>query len=284
MRFATLRRDLSAAPDHQDTVAARIEDGHAIVLDQFASVASILEAGALDRAATLDGPRLSLDQVRFAPVIPRPGKIICVGMNYHAHIEEMGRPLPAHPALFPKWPESLIGAGEPILLPPESTQVDWEGEMAVIVGKRLRRASPREATGAISGYAIMCDTSMRDWQYRSSQWLQGKTWERSTPLGPWLATPEELTPDADLITRVDGSEVQRARISDQVLAPAGLVSYISTFISLQPGDVIATGTPAGVGHASDPPRYLRPGQKVEITITGLGTLCSIVEQERVCAQ
>jgi acylpyruvate hydrolase len=279
MRLATLR----TGPGNRKTTAARIEGDQAVMLDQFADVGAVLAAGALERAAVTDGPRLDLCLARFAPVVPEPGKIICIGMNYRSHTKEMGRDVPTHPALFAKWKETLIGAGEPIQMPPESPQVDWEGELVVIVGKHLRRADLLEAEDGIGGYTLMCDTSMRDWQYRTSQWLQGKTWQNSTPLGPWMATPDELAPDAELTTTVDGQEMQRARISDLVVPPPALVSYISTFISLSPGDVIATGTPGGVGHARQPPVYLKHGQEIEITVTGLGTLLTKVEKETISA-
>ncbi|MDR2566431.1 MAG: fumarylacetoacetate hydrolase family protein [Bifidobacteriaceae bacterium] len=277
MRLATLRTGAAG----EQTTAARIEDDEAVLLDQFADVGAVLAAGALDAVATAPGQRVKLGQARFAPVVPQPGKILCVGMNYRAHVREMGRAAPPHPALFAKWKEALIGAGEPILLPPESKQVDWEGELAVVVGKRLRRADLLEAADGIGGYTLMCDTSMRDWQYRSSQWTQGKTWEKSTPLGPWLATPDELAANAELTTKVDGLEVQRARIADLVVGPAGLLAYISTFITLEPGDVVGTGTPAGVGHAKQPPVYLKPGQEIEIAVTGLGVLRSSVANETI---
>jgi acylpyruvate hydrolase len=183
--------------------------------------------------------------------------------------------------LFCKLKEALVGHEEPILAPPESSQVDWEGELAVVVGRRLRRADLREAGDSIGGYSLMCDTSMRDWQYRTSQWLQGKTWEHSTPFGPWLATPDELPADAQIVTRVNSVEVQRGTISDLMVGPTMLVSYISTFVTLEPGDVIATGTPGGVGHAMTPPAYLTDGDRVEIEATGLGILRAWVEKEAV---
>ncbi|MDR2453866.1 MAG: fumarylacetoacetate hydrolase family protein [Bifidobacteriaceae bacterium] len=279
------RAEPRAATDSRAaTVAARIEGDHAVILEPFADVAAVLRAalaadGGLAAVAGADGPVIALDGARFAPVVVAPGKIFCMGMNYRSHIKEMGRAVPAHPSLFAKWKESLIGAGEAIQLPPESSQVDWEGELAVIIGRRLRRVDAIEAAKGIAGYTLMCDTSMRDWQYRTSQWMQGKAWENSTPLGPWMATTDELAPGAELITTVDGREVQRGRIADLLVPPAAVVSYISTFISLEPGDVIATGTPGGVGHARCPPAYLKPGQEVAVTVTGLGTLRSKVEIE-----
>ena len=280
MRLATLRTGANG----RTTTAARIEDDRAILLEQFQDVAAVLAAqaqdgGVMERVASADGEVRDLSTACFAPVVTAPGKIFCIGMNSRAHIKEMGRTGHAHPALFAKCKEALIGAGESILLPPESERVDWEGELAVIAGKRMRRADLVEALDGIGGYTLMCDTSMRDWQYRTSQWLQGKTWESSTPLGPWLATPDELAADAELITRIDGQEMQRGRISDLVISPQALVSYISTFVTLEPGDVIATGTPGGVGHARTPPIYLKHGQNVEISVSGIGSLRAKVEYE-----
>jgi acylpyruvate hydrolase len=229
----------------------------------------------------MDGRRLDLAAARFAPPVVSPGKVLCLGMNYREHIREMGRALPSHPTAFCKWPEALIGHGEAIQIPPESAQVDWEGELAVVVGRPLRRADLTEAEAGIAGYTMMCDTSMRDWQYRTSQWLQGKTWENSTPVGPWLATPDELPADASLVTRRSGVEVQRGRISDLLVSPPMLLAYFSTVVTLRPGDLLATGTPGGVGHAMTPPTYFRPGDRLEVEVDGLGILSARVEKEAI---
>jgi acylpyruvate hydrolase len=262
----------------------RIEGDKGIVLEGFADVGAVLAAGALEKVAAQAGVATQLANAQFAPVVTAPAKIFCVGLNYRAHIDEMGRTAPAYPALFTKHARALIGAGEAIVLPPESSAVDYEGELAVIIGRPGRRLTVAEAGEVIAGYTVMCDTSMRDWQYRTSQWHQGKTWESSTPLGPWMITADELDPGAELTTRVGGQVVQRAAIADLVFSPAELVSYISTFITLESGDVIATGTPGGVGHAQQPPAYLKAGQEVEIHLSGLGTLRSRVENEYLSAQ
>jgi acylpyruvate hydrolase len=280
MKLATVRTSppVSGRPR---TAAARIVDGEAHLLAGFQDVGEVLAGGIQQVEAAQIAARLPLAEVSYAPVIPNPGKIICVGMNYRAHIREMGRSFPTHPTLFAKWKEALVGSGEPVWLPEETNQFDWEGELAVVVGQTIRRATTVAAGQAVAGYTLMCDMSMRDWQYRTSQWLQGKTWERSTPFGPWLATPDELQPDAELVTKVDGKPVQHGLISDLLLGPAELVSYVSTFITLRPGDVIATGTPGGVGHALQPPTYLRPGQTVTVELPGLGCLSTLVEQEPI---
>ncbi|MFI7446077.1 fumarylacetoacetate hydrolase family protein [Nonomuraea sp. NPDC049714] len=224
------------------------------------------------RAARATGSTVA--SVGYAPVVPRPGKIVCVGLNYRNHILEMGRELPRHPTLFAKYAEALIGADDEIRLPPESGQVDWEAELAVVIGKTVRRAGETDAVAAIAGFALFNDVTMRDWQYRSAMWLQGKTWEGSTPFGPYLVTPDELPggtrPSLTLTGSVDGETVQRADTSDLVFDPVDLVRYVSTIVTLNPGDVIATGTPGGVGHARKPARYLADGSVLTTEITGLG--------------
>lgn len=226
--------------------------------------------------AGADGQSHPLDAVELAPLVPHPGKIICVGLNYRNHILEMGRELPAYPTLFAKYAEALIGPRDPIALDPASDAVDWEAELAVVVGARVRRAGAAEAAAAIAGFAVLNDVTMRDWQYRGPQWLQGKTFEGSTPFGPALVTPDELPggtrPSLALSCTVDGETVQRSSTADLVFDPVALVRYISDILTLRPGDVIATGTPGGVGHARKPPRYLTDGSVLVTEIEGLGRL------------
>ncbi|MFC5825841.1 fumarylacetoacetate hydrolase family protein [Nonomuraea insulae] len=217
-----------------------------------------------------------LDVTGLAPVVPRPGKVVCVGLNYRNHILEMGRDLPEYPTLFAKYADALIGPGDDIQLAPESSAVDWEAELAVVIGATVRRASAEEAAAAIAGFTVMNDVTMRDWQYRTGQWLQGKTFEGTTPLGPVLVTPDELpggvAPVLPISCRVDGEVVQRADTGDLVFGPVDLVRYVSTIMTLRPGDVIATGTPGGVGHARKPPRYLAEGVTLVTEIEGIGRL------------
>ena len=208
--------------------------------------------------------------------MPRPGKVLCVGLNYRSHILEMGRDLPEHPTLFATFAEALIGAGDDIALPPESDAVDWEAELAVVIGSPVRRADDEQAAAAIAGFTVMNDVSMRDWQFRTKEWLQGKTFEGTTPLGPVLVTPDELPggvrPALPMTATLDGETVQKADTSDLVFDPVALVRYASTILTLQPGDVIATGTPGGVGHARTPPRYLTDGAVLVTEIAGIGRL------------
>ena len=265
MRLTTLR-----LPGR--TAAARVDGDRAVELTGYADVGEVLRRGALADAATAPGPDHDLAGADLAPIVTAPGKIVCVGLNYRNHILEMGRELPQYPTLFTKYPEALVGPRDDIQLPPESEQVDWEGELAVIIGPTVRRARGARARAAVAGYTVLNDVTMRDWQYRSPQWFQGKSWENSTPLGPVFVTPDELAVDAVMTTEVDGEEVQRTPIDDLVHDVPALVEYVSTIFTLRPGDIIATGTPGGVGHARKPPRYLRPGQTLTTRIEGIGEL------------
>lgn len=262
------------------TVAARVDGTTAIEIAGYADVAELLRADGLE-AAAVSGPSHDMATADLAPVVTTPGKIVCVGLNYGKHILEMGRELPEYPTLFTKFPEALIGPADEIQLPPESDRVDWEGELAVVIGQSVRRADPAAAEAAIAGYTVLNDVTMRDWQYRTPQWFQGKAWEASTPIGPVLVTPDEMTDGAQLVTRVDGEEVQRTPIDGLVFGAAALVQYISTIFTLKPGDVIATGTPGGVGHARKPARYLSAGQTLTTSIDGIGELVNVAMAEQV---
>jgi len=253
------------------TAAVRIDDDCAVEIGDLDVGALLSHPDWRTRAADAHLPRHDLSGLDFAPVVPQPQKIFCVGLNYRSHITEMGRDIPDYPTIFAKFPPVLIGAYDELVLPAASEAVDWEGELAVIVGSRIRNATAQAATEAIAGYAVLNDVTARDWQNRTREWLQGKNFEATTPFGPYLVTPDEFDPStAALRTTVDLENVQQAEISDLVFDPAALVSYISTFITLEPGDVIATGTPGGVGHARTPQRYLAEGNVLATTITGLG--------------
>jgi acylpyruvate hydrolase len=228
------------------------------------------------RARAAGAGRPLAGPVDHAPLVPRPGKVLCVGLNYRTHILEMGRELPEHPTLFGKFAEALIGATDDIALAPESDAVDWEAELAVVIGAPVRRADDDQAAAAIAGFTVLNDVTMRDWQFRTAEWLQGKTFEGTTPVGPVLVTPEELPggvrPALRISASLDGETVQDADTSDLVFDPVALVRYISTILTLQPGDLIATGTPGGVGHARTPRQYLTDGAVLGTEIEGIGRL------------
>jgi acylpyruvate hydrolase len=263
MRFATIRTQ-------QGTTAARL-DGDVLIPLACADVGELLAAGGsvADRERPNPVPAAEAD---FAPVVPRPSKVICVGLNYRAHILETGRELPEYPTLFAKFADSLLGARDELVLPAVSERVDWEVELGVVIGRPLYRATPEQAAAAIGGYTVVNDVSMRDWQRRTTQFLQGKMFERSTPAGPYLVTPDEAGNAGDLEVRceVDGVVMQQGRTSDMLFGPAQIAAYASQVITLRPGDLIATGTPAGVGDARKPPVYLRPGNVLRTWIEGLG--------------
>jgi acylpyruvate hydrolase len=282
VRLATLRRG-------DTTVAARIDEtspgsgrGAAVEIDGAADLGQLLADPAWrDRAARAHGERLPLDALpddAWAPLIPRPSKIICVGLNYREHILEMGRELPEHPTLFAKFAEALIGAHDDILVPVHaSSAVDWEAELAVVIGAPARHIDAEEAVAVIAGYSVLNDVSMRDYQNRTLQWLQGKTFESTCPFGPVLVTSDEYdelasTAPPEVATWVNGDRMQHARADDLVFGPAALIAYISSIITLNPGDVIATGTPWGVGHGRPVPLSLRAGDLLRTGITGIGTL------------
>jgi acylpyruvate hydrolase len=250
------------------TAAVRVDDDGAVELGA-ADLGEFLARPDWRRAArAATGAPHELAGLDYATLVPRPEKVFCVGLNYRTHILEMGRELPEYPTLFAKFARSLVGAYDPVELPAGSEQVDWEAELGVVIGAEVRHANPERAVAAIAGYTVVNDVTARDFQYRSVQWLQGKTFERSTPVGPWLVV-DERTP-GDISCEVDGDVVQKADTADLVFGPADLVAYISQVITLVPGDIIATGTPGGVGHARKPPRYLSEGSSLVTSIEGVG--------------
>lgn len=268
MRFASCRHD------GRDFAAAIVDDV-AIPLDGIAELGpetlAALPAAAPPRNAA---GAIPLAELTLRPVVPRAGKIVCVGLNYLAHVGETGREIPEYPVLFTKFAEALIGPSDAIVLPPESSQVDYEGELAVIVGTAGRRIAPADALRHVAGYAIANDVTMRDFQYKTHQWLQGKAWEGSTPLGPYLVTPDEVG-DAgalDLRLSIGDRVLQEASTAQMMFDVPTLIAHISTFVTLQPGDVILTGTPGGVDFRRKPQVFLQPGDTVRVEISGLGAI------------
>jgi acylpyruvate hydrolase len=265
MRLATVRRP-------GGTMAVKITDAGAVDLG-FPTVGELLERHDWRRYADERGGEVTPpDQLDYAPVVPRPEKIICVGPNYGMNLVDLGRSFPEHPLLFSKYSRALIGAYDDIVLPRSSHACDWEAELGVVIGAPVRRASRSEALAAIAGYTVVNDVTMRDWQYRTTQWLQGKTFEATTPVGPHLVVPEDRgqVPSYDLSCSVDGELMQEASTDDMVYGPVELICYISEIITLVPGDLISTGTPGGVGHGRQPPRWLTEGSVVTTCIEGVG--------------
>jgi acylpyruvate hydrolase len=264
VKLATIRTE-------KGTVAVRLDDNRAVETGHRNVGTLLAEPDWRATARAAAGAEHDVNDLNFAPVIPDPGKIVCVGLNYRSHILEMGRELPQYPTLFAKFSDTLSGAHDDILIPVASQALDWEAELAVVIGAPVRHADQATAEAAIAGYCVLNDITARDWQYRTVEWLQGKNFESTTPLGPYLLTADSFDVSSAVIeTRIGGEIMQSAQLSDLVFTPADLVSYLSTISTLRPGDVIATGTPGGVGHARDPQRYLTPGAVVTTTISGLG--------------
>jgi 2-keto-4-pentenoate hydratase/2-oxohepta-3-ene-1,7-dioic acid hydratase in catechol pathway len=214
--------------------------------------------------------------------ITRPGKIVCVGLNYRDHAAEGGMDLPKAPLLFAKWPNSLIGAGEAIVVPPEATEVDYEAELGVVIGRTARRVTERDALDHVEGYVCVNDVTARDLQFGDGQWTRGKSPDTFCPVGPRLVAREEIDDPQALGIRciLNGRTMQDSSTAQMIFSVAEIVAYTSQIITLEPGDLIATGTPAGVGVFQDPKVLLQPGDEVSVQIDGLGTLTNPVEKER----
>lgn len=262
-------------------------------LPGIASVKALLEGGAdaLQQArAALAGaaPDHQLSDVQLLVPVQQPEKILCIGVNYaHRNAEyKDGSDLPRHPSIFVRFPDSFVGHGEALLAPPESQQLDYEGEIVIAIGRRVRRAaSPEAALAAIGGLTIMNEGTIRDWVHHAKfNVTQGKNWQGSGAIGPWIVTADEFAGgygDLHLRTHVNGELRQDDTTANLMFDFAHLVAYLSTFITLKPGDLIATGTPIGAGVRFDPPRFLKAGDRVEVTVDGIGTLSNPVRDEGV---
>jgi 2-keto-4-pentenoate hydratase/2-oxohepta-3-ene-1,7-dioic acid hydratase in catechol pathway len=210
--------------------------------------------------------------------IERPQKIVCIGLNYRDHAEEQGTELPAAPLLFAKWPNTLIGPGEPIVIPPITKQVDYEAELGVVIGERVRGASAENALEAVAGFLCLNDVSARDLQFSDGQWVRGKSLDTFCPVGPEFVPAADVPDPQALAIRavVNGEVLQDSHTSNMIFSVAEIVAHVSRAITLEPGDLIATGTPAGVGAFRDPPVWLEPGDEVTIEIDQLGALTNPV--------
>lgn len=267
MRLVTVRTE-------GGTAAGRLEGGEIALLPQR-DLGELLALPDWRERAEAPGRRVPAEEASLAPVVPRPAKIICLGLNYARHIEEMGRELPAYPTLFAKFARALIGARDPITLPRVSEAVDWEVELAFVIGRAARHVPVDTALDHIAGWTVFNDISVRDFQNRTLQFLSGKTFEATNPVGPALVTRDEVSADGrGLRVRclVDGQVMQDASTDDLLFGPAEIVSYVSQIVTLEPGDLIATGTPGGVAAGRTPPPWLRPGQVVRTEIEGVGVL------------
>ena len=289
---------LSAVTSEGPGLAAKIPSGILIFSQAHASweettlpltlQAALTEEGGVERVraylkAVLDDPQVGRlvipeDEVRVGmPFLP--GNVFCVGRNYKAHIEEGGNPLPERPILFAKWTSAIIGPGDPIVLPPDTTEVDYEAELAVVIGRRCRGVAAAEALDYVAGYTCMNDVSARDFQRTDGQWARGKGQDTFGPMGPYLVTRDEI-PDPQALTircSVNGQLRQSSSTQMMIFSVRELIAFISGGITLHAGDVISTGTPEGVGFAQKPPAFLRPGDEVVVEIDGIGRLSNPVK-------
>lgn len=246
-------------------------------LGRYPDLTAVLRGNALpalEQAVQIGGDRVQAASTRALPVIPNPQKFICVGLNYKTHVAETKRDDSKYPALFVRFTDSLAANGDTVLRPSFSERFDWEGELAVVIGKGGRGISQAQAFDHVAGYSCFNDVSVRDWQRHTHQWTPGKNFPGTGPLGPWFVTADEV-PDVNamtLETRLNGEVMQRASLADLIFTIPVLIEYISRFTPLSPGDVIATGTPGGVGDRREPPVYMKDGDVVEVEISGLGVL------------
>jgi 2-keto-4-pentenoate hydratase/2-oxohepta-3-ene-1,7-dioic acid hydratase in catechol pathway len=237
----------------------------------IATGADLLRAG----RGLLTKNAIDLKSIHILPPIPTPPKILCVGLNYDDHLEESGLKKPTYPEIFGRFATSLIAHGEPIRRPAESSALDYEAELAVVIGRAGRRIQPDSALDHVAGYSMFNDATIRDFQLRTPQWTIGKNFDATGAFGPWLVTPDAVTPGArglQIQGRLNGRVMQSARTDHLIFSVQDLIAMISVAMSLEPGDVIITGTPGGVGAARTPPVYMQPGDVFEVEIEGMGIL------------
>ena len=220
---------------------------------------------------------IDLNTVRILPPVPKPPKIICVGLNYDDHLEESGLKKPVYPEIFARFATSLIAHREPIGRPPESSSLDYEAELAVVIGRRGRRIQPDRALDHVAGYSLFNDATIRDFQLRTPQWTMGKNFDATGAFGPWLVTPDAVPPVLRIQGRLNGQVMQDARTDQLIFSVPALIEMISVAMTLEPGDVIITGTPGGVGVARKPPVFMQPGDVFEVEIEGMGVLSNPVQ-------
>jgi 2-keto-4-pentenoate hydratase/2-oxohepta-3-ene-1,7-dioic acid hydratase in catechol pathway len=253
------------------------------IADIGVPIIDLLTAGSLlERAekSLVGGDVIPASEVIIEAPVPRPPKVLAIGLNYRDHAEESDQPIPQRPVVFAKMPTCIIGPSRPIYVPRVSRAVDWEAELCFVVGKKARYVKAADATEYIAGYCIGNDVSVRDWQFHSPTWMMGKSFDTHGPIGPWLVTPDGLDVDnLDVRLWVNGQLKQDSSTSQLIFGVGEIIEYLSGGFTLEPGDVVFTGTPAGVGGARRPPEFLKAGDAVRVEITGLGALENTVVEE-----
>jgi 2-keto-4-pentenoate hydratase/2-oxohepta-3-ene-1,7-dioic acid hydratase in catechol pathway len=251
---------------------------------RFADIKAVIVGNAFaeaERAAKGASADFTLDQIEYAPVIANPGKILCIGLNYEEHRVETGRPKVENPTIFIRFADTQIGHLQPVIKPKLSDKVDYECELAVIIGKSGRYISEADAFNHVCGYSCYNDVSIRDYQNHTSQWTPGKNFPSSGPFGPWMVTSDEMgeLSEKQIQTRLNGKQVQSAKFNQMIFPVPRLIEYCSRFTTLQPGDVIVSGTPGGVGMRREPPLWMKAGDTVEVEIDGIGILKNPIQAE-----
>ena len=271
-------------PSYGAVLGEQVLDLTPILGGQAADLRALITKGlipAAQQAIASHKPGLQLAGLTLLPVIPNPDKIVCVGLNYADHVKETGRATTEAPAFFVRMPDSQVAHGQPILRPRESERLDYEGEIAIVIGKGGRRITEADAWGHIAGYSCYNDGSIRDWQNFTTQWTAGKNFYRTGAFGPWMVTADEIKANQKLTltTKLNGVELQRATTDMMIHSIPRQINYISTFIPLLPGDVIVTGTPGGVGNKRTPQLFMKPGDVVEIEVDAVGILRNTIAQD-----
>ena len=243
---------------------------------------AINRLGELTPAVLAPLPRVALADVTFLPVIENPGKVLCIGINYATHVRETGREMPTYPMIFTRFADSQVAHLQPIIRPKASHKLDFEGELAVVIGKTARHVKAADALEYVAGYACYNDGSVRDWQKHTIQFVPGKNFPDTGGFGPWLVTCDEIgdPQDLELTTRLNGQVMQHTSTSDMIFDVRHLIEYCSTFTELAPGDVIVSGTTGGVGAFREPPVWMKPGDTVEVEISGIGILRNSIADEQ----
>ncbi len=258
-------------------------DAGARLVGKFTDLRAVLRAGALDELKALEAlePDYAEEDITYLAVIPNANKILCVGINYMGHIRETGRDVPTHPVLFTRFADSLVGHGQPLIRPRVSEHFDYEGELAVIIGKTARHVSHADAMDYVAGYSCCNEGSVRDYQYHTIQFTAGKNFYRSGGFGPWMVTNDEQSDPTQfhLQTRLNGDVLQDSAVDDLCFDIPHLIEYCSIWTPLEPGDVLVTGTPGGVGRVRKPPIWMKPGDVVEVDIRGVGVLRNTIVDE-----
>jgi 2-keto-4-pentenoate hydratase/2-oxohepta-3-ene-1,7-dioic acid hydratase in catechol pathway len=281
MRVVTFERN--SARSYGLLQDERIVDVGSCLGSRYGDLRSVLAAGALRELqnAQREASNIPVDEVELLPVIPNPEKIFCVGLNYISHRTETKRPETKYPSIFTRFADTQVGHGAPVLRPNFSTAFDYEGELAVVIGRGGRHIREEAVSEHIAGYSCYNDVTVRDWQRHTVQWIPGKNFPNTGAFGPSLVTADEI-PDLgilNLTTRLNGTVMQQAPISDLIFTVPVIVSYISKFTPLYPGDVIATGTPGGVGDRREPPVYMKEGDIIEVEIDRIGILRNVVRTD-----